>query len=94
MADALVKKAYDNWNTHVIEYDGEALLSFKQEKRGVSTRNSNKSTPASASGFAASSSSQNNVVLPIPATADQSFMGEGSVYFILYSIYLKCHLSA
>jgi hypothetical protein len=83
MADTLVKKAYDNWNTHVIEYDGEALLSFKQEKRGASTRNSNKSAPAS-SGFAAANSSQNNVALPLPATADQSFIGEGSVYFIFF----------
>lgn len=86
MADALVKKAYDNWNTHVIEYDGEALLCFKQEKKGVSTRNSNKSTPASASGFAGAGPSQTCIPLPLPATADQSFIGEGyffTCYFIL-----------
>lgn len=29
--DTLVKKAYDNW-THVVEYDGKSLLSFKQDK--------------------------------------------------------------
>ncbi|KAG1326931.1 calmodulin-binding protein 60 C [Cocos nucifera] len=31
-ADALVKKAYDNW-LHVLEYDGKALLNFKQNKK-------------------------------------------------------------
>jgi hypothetical protein len=77
MADALVKKAYDNWNAHVIEYDGEALLSFKQEKKAVSTRNNNKATPASASGFAGAGSSQNNMALPVPATADLPLIGEG-----------------
>ncbi|XVE71792.1 hypothetical protein DITRI_Ditri10aG0180300 [Diplodiscus trichospermus] len=30
--DALVKKAYDNWN-QVIEYDGKSLLNFKQNRR-------------------------------------------------------------
>ncbi|PKA56590.1 hypothetical protein AXF42_Ash015363 [Apostasia shenzhenica] len=30
--DALVKKAYDNWS-HVLEYDGKALVSFKQNKK-------------------------------------------------------------
>lgn len=30
--DSLVKKAYDNW-MHVIEYDGKALLGFKQNKK-------------------------------------------------------------
>ncbi|XP_043695112.1 calmodulin-binding protein 60 B-like [Telopea speciosissima] len=32
--DTLVKKAYDNW-LHVIEYDGKALLGFKQNKRST-----------------------------------------------------------
>ncbi|KAF8392914.1 hypothetical protein HHK36_021154 [Tetracentron sinense] len=35
--DVLVKKAYDNW-MHVIEYDGKALLSFKQNKRWSDSR--------------------------------------------------------
>ncbi|XP_042486303.1 calmodulin-binding protein 60 D-like [Macadamia integrifolia] len=35
--DTLVKKAYDNW-IHVVEYDGKALLSFKQNKRLSSAR--------------------------------------------------------
>ncbi|KAL5212308.1 hypothetical protein ABZP36_023155 [Zizania latifolia] len=36
-ADALVKKAYEDW-MHVVEYDGKALLSFKQKKKSVTTR--------------------------------------------------------
>ncbi|XP_010914125.1 calmodulin-binding protein 60 B [Elaeis guineensis] len=42
--DTLVKKAYDNW-MHVIEYDGKALLSFRQSKKTIATRNE----PSSAS---------------------------------------------
>jgi hypothetical protein len=35
-ADTLVKKAYDNW-MHVIEYDTQSLLNFRQNKSsGVS----------------------------------------------------------
>lgn len=86
MADTLVKKAYDNWNTHVIEYDGEALLSFKQGKKAVSTRSNNKATTpaASASGFAGAGSSQNNVALPVSAPADPSLIGEGSFFTIIF----------
>ncbi|KAM0020974.1 putative CALMODULIN-BINDING PROTEIN60 [Helianthus debilis subsp. tardiflorus] len=36
--DALVKKAYDNWN-QVVEYDGKSLVNFKQPKRSGVTRN-------------------------------------------------------
>ncbi|KAK1317103.1 hypothetical protein QJS10_CPA05g02333 [Acorus calamus] len=36
-ADTLVKKAYDNW-THVIEYDGNALLDFKESRRMSSSQ--------------------------------------------------------
>ncbi|KAK8954853.1 hypothetical protein KSP39_PZI002160 [Platanthera zijinensis] len=42
-ADMLVKKAYDNW-IHVVEYDGKALLSFKQNKKAVRTENSSVSS--------------------------------------------------
>ncbi|KAJ1278153.1 hypothetical protein BS78_04G057600 [Paspalum vaginatum] len=35
-ADALVKKAYDNW-MYVIEYDGKGLLNHKPKKRAAST---------------------------------------------------------
>ena len=36
-ADTLVKKAYEDW-MHAVEYDGKALLSFKQKKKSVTTR--------------------------------------------------------
>ncbi|WOL19726.1 calmodulin-binding protein 60 B-like [Canna indica] len=35
--DTLVKKAYENW-AYVIEYDGKALLSFKQKNKAISTQ--------------------------------------------------------
>ncbi|KAK1434782.1 hypothetical protein QVD17_00535 [Tagetes erecta] len=38
--DALVKKAYDNWN-QVVEYDGKSLVNLKQPKRSVVSRNDN-----------------------------------------------------
>ncbi|CAL5016774.1 unnamed protein product [Urochloa decumbens] len=36
-ADTLVKQAYDDW-INVVEYDGKALLRFKQKKKTVTTR--------------------------------------------------------
>ncbi|WVZ85792.1 hypothetical protein U9M48_032666 [Paspalum notatum var. saurae] len=36
-ADTLVKLAYDDW-INVVEYDGKALLRFKQKKKSVTTR--------------------------------------------------------
>ncbi|KAF5742878.1 hypothetical protein HS088_TW09G00940 [Tripterygium wilfordii] len=36
--DTLVKKAYDSWN-QVVEYDGQSLLNFKQNKRTGTPRN-------------------------------------------------------
>ncbi|XP_051217517.1 calmodulin-binding protein 60 D isoform X1 [Lolium perenne] len=36
-ADTLVKQAYDDW-INVVEYDGNALLKFKQKKKSVTTR--------------------------------------------------------
>ncbi|ONK70540.1 uncharacterized protein A4U43_C05F34770 [Asparagus officinalis] len=36
--DTLVKRAYDNWR-HVIEYDGKALLNFKQSKKASTSLN-------------------------------------------------------
>lgn len=42
-ADTLVKKAYDNW-IHVIEYNGKALLSFKQNTKVVRTETSSVSS--------------------------------------------------
>jgi hypothetical protein len=36
--DSLVKKAYDNW-MHVIEYDGNSLLDFKQHQGVAASQN-------------------------------------------------------
>ncbi|KAG0475135.1 hypothetical protein HPP92_014821 [Vanilla planifolia] len=59
-ADALVKKAYDNW-MHVIEYDGKALLSFKQKKK--SARSESSSVPQNNISFNQQASQQQ---LPAP----------------------------
>ena len=44
--DTLVKKAYDNWR-HVIEYDGKALLNFKQSKKTSTSPTKAPSVPPS-----------------------------------------------
>ncbi|XP_065848351.1 calmodulin-binding protein 60 B-like [Euphorbia lathyris] len=36
--DAMVKKAYENWN-QVVEYDGKSLVNFKQNKKSNAFRN-------------------------------------------------------
>ncbi|KAJ1271167.1 hypothetical protein BS78_06G108100 [Paspalum vaginatum] len=69
-ADTLVKLAYDDW-INVVEYDGKALLRFKQKKKSVTTR----SETAKAS---ASYPASNGLVNPQkqmaggPASAEQS----------------------
>ncbi|XP_044954682.1 calmodulin-binding protein 60 D-like isoform X1 [Hordeum vulgare subsp. vulgare] len=52
-ADTLVKKAYEDW-MHAVEYDGKALLGFKQKKRSVMTRSDtvSASTSNASNGFA------------------------------------------
>ena len=45
-ADTLVKQAYDDW-INVVEYDGKALLSFKQKKKSVTTRSETAKASAS-----------------------------------------------
>ncbi|GJM90365.1 hypothetical protein PR202_ga06637 [Eleusine coracana subsp. coracana] len=47
-ADALVKKAYDNW-MYVIEYDGKALLNPKPKKKVTSTGQAEAHPPMSSS---------------------------------------------
>ncbi|XP_062218352.1 calmodulin-binding protein 60 C-like isoform X2 [Phragmites australis] len=60
-ADALVKKAYDNW-IYVIEYDGKALLNPKPKKKAASTGQAEMHpTPVSCS-----ASYQQNVSLSMP----------------------------
>ncbi|CAN6270060.1 unnamed protein product [Urochloa humidicola] len=45
-ADTLVKQAYDDW-INVVEYDGKALLRFKQKKKSVTTRSETANASAS-----------------------------------------------
>jgi hypothetical protein len=46
-ADALVKKAYDNW-MYVIEYDGKALVNPKSKKKAASTNQAEARAPPAA----------------------------------------------
>ncbi|XP_019054271.1 PREDICTED: calmodulin-binding protein 60 C isoform X2 [Nelumbo nucifera] len=69
--DSLVKKAYENWG-QVIEYDGKALLSYKQNKRS-SSRNE---LPMAPTDYANSFDQQVSVPrLPVPS--EQSSMDSG-----------------
>ncbi|CAL5068027.1 unnamed protein product [Urochloa decumbens] len=45
-ADTLVKQAYDDW-INVVEYDGKALLRFKQKNKSVTTRSETAKASAS-----------------------------------------------
>ncbi|KAJ4950845.1 hypothetical protein NE237_027677 [Protea cynaroides] len=70
--DTLVKKAYDNW-LHVIEYDGKALVSFKQNRR--STRSE---LPMGSADYGSSFDQQLPLPnLPIPALSEQPSMDAG-----------------
>ena len=69
-ADTLVKQAYDDW-INVVEYDGKALLRFKQKKKSVMTRSE---TAKASSSYPASNGlmhSQKQLVGG-PANAEQS----------------------
>ncbi|GJM88279.1 hypothetical protein PR202_ga04320 [Eleusine coracana subsp. coracana] len=67
-ADALVKKAYEDW-MHVLEYDGKALLSFKQKKKSVTTRSD--TAAASTSDPTSYGSANSQKQLSPPAKAGQ-----------------------
>uniref|UniRef100_A0A0D3F6H1 Uncharacterized protein n=1 Tax=Oryza barthii TaxID=65489 RepID=A0A0D3F6H1_9ORYZ len=74
-ADGLVKKAYEDW-MHVVEYDGKALLSFKQKKKSVTTRSD---TAAAATNSPVSYDSSNtHKQLSQPAKAGQTSTGTTS----------------
>jgi len=64
-ADALVKKAYDNW-IHAIEYDGKALLSIQQNKK--TDRNEPLSAPANYHTYDQQVSQPS---MPVPALMEQ-----------------------
>ncbi|PWZ28085.1 Calmodulin-binding protein 60 B [Zea mays] len=68
-ADALVKKAYEDW-MQVVEYDGKALLSFKQKKKSVMTRSD--AAVASTNHPASNGSAISQKQLSLPAKAGQT----------------------
>ncbi|KAG8058981.1 hypothetical protein GUJ93_ZPchr0002g24094 [Zizania palustris] len=70
-ADTLVKKAYEDW-MHVVEYDGKALLSFKQKKKTVTTRSD---TAAASISNPASNASNAHKQLSQPVKARQTSTG-------------------
>ncbi|KAG0533445.1 hypothetical protein BDA96_04G193900 [Sorghum bicolor] len=65
-ADALVKKAYEDW-MQVVEYDGKALLSFKQKKKSVTTRSDAAAASTSNPASYGSTNSQKQMSLPAKA---------------------------
>ncbi|ONK69638.1 uncharacterized protein A4U43_C05F25170 [Asparagus officinalis] len=64
-ADALVKKAYDNW-MHVIEYDGKALLSIQQSKKA-----SQNELPAPENYHSSYDQQVSQPSIPVPAIMEQ-----------------------
>ncbi|XP_062223052.1 calmodulin-binding protein 60 B-like isoform X2 [Phragmites australis] len=66
--DGLVKKAYEDW-MHAVEYDGKALLSFKQKKKSVTTRSD--TAVASTSNPTSYGSDNSQKQLSLPAKAGQ-----------------------
>ncbi|XP_031483177.1 calmodulin-binding protein 60 D-like isoform X2 [Nymphaea colorata] len=65
--DTLVKKAYDNW-MHVVEYDGKALMAFKQSKKMITTRSDTRASSSEYQSFDPQASVQQ---MPFTASTDQ-----------------------
>ncbi|GER52058.1 calmodulin-binding protein [Striga asiatica] len=68
--DTLVKKAYDNWN-QVVEYDGQSLLNFKQNRKSSTSRD----TPLVSSSNYTNTLNNNQLLperLPISIPSDPS----------------------
>ncbi|XP_039132135.1 calmodulin-binding protein 60 D-like isoform X2 [Dioscorea cayenensis subsp. rotundata] len=72
--DTLVKKAYDNW-MNVIEYDGKALLNFKQSKQTTTSQNEVSSAQANCS----ASYDQHKVSQASPSVDTGGTMGGGVI---------------
>lgn len=64
-ADTLVKQAYDNW-MRVVEYDGKALLNFKQNKKSVTTRNDTRLASSSYTAQYDQQSTEHSASIPVP----------------------------
>jgi len=73
-ADTLVKKAYEDW-MHAVEYDGKALLSFKQKKRSVTTRSDTAAASTSNHALHGSTNAQKQLM---PGKAGQTTSEDGA----------------
>ncbi|KAJ4957690.1 hypothetical protein NE237_024801 [Protea cynaroides] len=71
--DTLVRKAYDNW-MHVVEYDGKALLGFKQNKTLSSARSE---LPMGSADYGNSFDQLCLPHLPVPALSDYPSVDTG-----------------
>ncbi|XP_031479777.1 calmodulin-binding protein 60 D-like [Nymphaea colorata] len=72
--DTLVTKAYDNW-TRVIEYDGKALLNFRQNKKMITTRSDSRTANSEYLVLDQQTSMQQ---MPITANSGQNVMHPGT----------------
>ncbi|XP_051216868.1 calmodulin-binding protein 60 D isoform X2 [Lolium perenne] len=73
-ADTLVKKAYEDW-MHAVEYDGKALLSFKQKKKSVTTRSDTAAASTSNHALHGSINAQKQL---LPGKAGQTTSEDGA----------------
>lgn len=77
--DTLVKKAYENW-MHVIEYDSESLLGFKE---GKSTGTSQIDVPINTQDYP--NTFEHQVALPtISVPSEQPSMDSGRTFGAIY----------
>lgn len=76
----------------VVEYDGKALLSFKQKKKTVTTRSDIASASTSNPASYGSANSQKQLSLPAKAgqTSSAGTMNEGDI--LIYPIEFLCPL--
>lgn len=80
-----MKQAYDDW-INVVEYDGKALLRFKQKKKSVTTRSETAKASATVSYPVSNGLVHSQKQLAGPANAEQSSLrniSEGTYYLSL-----------
>lgn len=81
----------------VVEYDGKALLSFKQKKKSVTTRSDAAAASTSNPASYGSANSQKQLSLPAKTgqTSSAGTMNEGDIsWFILLSFYVHLFVLA
>lgn len=91
-ADALVKKAYDNW-MYVIEYDGKCLLNPKPKKKAASTGQAETNAPVAAGGLTSYQQHLSSNSIPGLSSGEQhlrlGYNYQSSV-FLAVSVYSLC----